>query len=93
MGRNIVKHRSFDFAINIGRLFRLWTTQKNGNILCKQLLPAGSRLGAMGRKIKTIPSIKTKINSVDVSDLKPGLYHMSLECDETILATTKFVKQ
>ncbi len=44
---NILKEKSFGFAIRIVNLYKFLTTEKNEYILSKQILRSGTSIGAM----------------------------------------------
>ncbi|MBF4518817.1 four helix bundle protein [Flavobacterium sp. ANB] len=50
MKNNIVKNRSFDFAIRIVKLYQYLCNEKKEFILSKQLLRSGTSIGAMVRE-------------------------------------------
>lgn len=50
MKENIVKNKSFDFAIHIVRLYQYLSTEKKEFTLSKQLLRSGTSIGAMIRE-------------------------------------------
>lgn len=50
MKNNIVKGKSFDFAIRIVKLYQYLSTNKKEFILSKQLLRSGTSIGAMIRE-------------------------------------------
>ena len=50
MKKNIIKDKSFDFAIRIVKLYQYLTTEKNEYVLSKQLLRSGTSVGAMVRE-------------------------------------------
>jgi len=50
MKNNIVKDKSFDFAIRIVKLYQYLSSNKNEFILSKQLLRSGTSIGAMIRE-------------------------------------------
>ena len=50
MKENIVKNKSFDFAIRIVRLYQYLSTEKKEFTLSKQLLRSGTSIGAMIRE-------------------------------------------
>jgi four helix bundle protein len=47
MKDNIVKNKSFEFAIRIVKLYRYLQSEKNEFVLSKQLLRSGTAVGAM----------------------------------------------
>ena len=50
MGDNIVKTKSFEFAIRVVKLFRYLQEEKKEYILSKQLLRSGTAVGALIRE-------------------------------------------
>ncbi|MBW4361260.1 four helix bundle protein [Flavobacterium taihuense] len=50
MKNNIVKNKSFDFAIRIVRLYQYLNSNKKEFVLSKQLLRSGTSIGAMIRE-------------------------------------------
>jgi four helix bundle protein len=50
MKNNIVKDKSFDFAIRIVKLYQYLSSSKKEFILSKQLLRSGTSIGAMIRE-------------------------------------------
>lgn len=46
MKENVVKDKSFDFAVRIVNLYKYLTTEKNEFILSKQVLRSGTSIGA-----------------------------------------------
>ena len=50
MGRNIVKDKSFDFAVRIVNLSKYLTEQKREYVLSKQTLRSGTAIGALIRE-------------------------------------------
>jgi four helix bundle protein len=47
MNKNILKEKSFQFALNIVKLFKYLSTEKKEYILSKQLLRSGTAIGAL----------------------------------------------
>ncbi len=50
MKENIIKNKSFDFAVRIVKLYQYLCEQKKEFVLAKQLLRAGTSVGAMVRE-------------------------------------------
>ena len=50
MKNNIIKDKSFDFAIRIVRLYQYLNSNKKEFVLSKQLLRSGTSIGAMIRE-------------------------------------------
>ena len=74
---NIVREKSFKFAIRIVRLYQFLTNTQNSNrelILSKQVLRSGTSVGA---------NIRESRNAQTVKDFLTKLYIASKEADET----------
>jgi four helix bundle protein len=50
MKKNVVKRKSFDFALEIIRLYKILINQNKEYVLSKQLLKSGTSIGAMVRE-------------------------------------------
>jgi four helix bundle protein len=50
MKENIIKNKSFDFAVRIVKLNQYLCNSKKGFVLSKQLLRSGTSVGAMVRE-------------------------------------------
>ena len=50
MKSNIIKTKSFDFALRIVKLYQYLTDSKNEYVLSKQLLRSGTAIGALVRE-------------------------------------------
>lgn len=64
MGANIIVDKSFTFAIKVVNLYKNLTNQKKEYILSKQLLRAGTSIGA---------NVREGINGVSKADFKNKL--------------------
>ena len=74
---NIVREKSFKFAVRVVKLFQYLTNVKNSNrelILSKQVLRSGTSVGA---------NIRESRNAQTVKDFLTKLYIASKEADET----------
>lgn len=49
-GKNIVKDKSFDFAVRVVRLYQYLLKEKKEPVLSKQILRSGTSVGAMVRE-------------------------------------------
>ncbi|WP_422110778.1 four helix bundle protein [Candidatus Synechococcus calcipolaris] len=56
MGRNIVKDKSFDFAVRIVNLSKYLTEQKREYVLSRQILRSGTAVGALIREAEQAES-------------------------------------
>lgn len=73
--RNILKDKSFYFAIRIVNLYKHLTKSKNEFVLSKQLLRSGTAIGALTREAQ---------NAESKADFVHKLAIAQKECDETI---------
>ena len=74
---NVVREKSFKFAVRIVRLYQFITNTQNSNrelILSKQVLRSGTSVGA---------NIRESRNAQTVKDFLTKLYIASKEADET----------
>ena len=62
---NIIEDKSFDFAVRIVNLSKYLKSEKNEHILSKQLLRAGTSIGANvseAQKAQSTPDFNSKMN-------------------------------
>ncbi len=69
MKENIVKTKSFAFAVRIVKLYQYLVTGKNEYVLSKQLLRSGTSVGAI-------------IREVEHSESKPDFIHKMAICSK-----------
>ena len=74
MKENIVKTKSFDFAIRIVKLSQYLQAEKKEYVLSKQLLRSGTSVGAMAREAEHAESKQDFIHKMAVAQK---------ECNET----------
>ena len=73
--RNILKDKSFAFAVRVIRLYQYLAEKKKEYVLSKQLLRSGTAIGALVREAQNAESTKDFIHKLGISQK---------ECDETI---------
>ena len=73
--RNILKDKSFAFAVRVIRLYQYLAEKKKEYVLSKQLLRSGTSIGALVREAQNAESTKDFIHKLGISQK---------ECDETI---------
>ena len=80
MKKNIVKDKSFDFAIRIVKLYQYLTTEKNEYVLSKQLLRSGTSVGAMVRESEHAESKADFIHKLSIAQKESNetLYWLEL---------------
>jgi len=87
MRENVVKTKSFEFAIKIVDLYRILTTEHKEYVMSKQLLRSGTAIGALVRESQNAESSKDFIHKMGIAQK---------ECDESLywlelLQTTKYI--
>jgi len=88
MKENVVKEKSFRFAVNMVMLFKTIQESKREFVISKQLLRSGTSIGA---------NIREGLNAESKQDFIHKLGIAQKECDETIywlelLQVTGFIK-
>jgi four helix bundle protein len=73
--KNVIKHKSFLFAIRIIKLYQYLCEVKKEFILSKQLLRSGTAIGALVRESQNAESKADFIHKLSIAQK---------ECDETI---------
>lgn len=73
--KNVLKDKSFNFAIRIINLFKYLSTSRNEYVLSKQLLRSGTAIGAL---------IRESQNAESKADFVHKLAIAQKECDESI---------
>ncbi len=88
MRENIIKEKSFKFAVRIVNLYKLLTTERKEFIMSKQLMRSGTSIGA---------NIREAQNGESKADFIHKLGIAQKEADETLywlelLAETKYLQ-
>lgn len=73
--QNIIREKSFDFALRIIKLYKYLCTEKQEYILSKQLLRSGTSIGAMQRESEHAESTSDFIHKLAIAQK---------ECNETL---------
>ncbi len=84
---NLIKDKSFAFAVSIVLLYKELSTKQHEYVLSKQLLKSGTSIGA---------NVREALNAESKADFIHKLAIAQKECDETIywlelLAETNFI--
>jgi four helix bundle protein len=74
-GDNIIKKKSFAFAVRIVNLYKILTNERKEFVMSKQLLRSGTSVGA---------NIREALNAQSKPDFVHKLAISQKECDETI---------
>ncbi|MDL2265719.1 four helix bundle protein [Parabacteroides sp. OttesenSCG-928-G21] len=88
MRRNVIKEKSFKFAVRIVELYK-FLSERNEYVLSKQLLRSGTSVGA---------NVRESINAQSSADFIHKLSIAQKECDESIywlelLYKTNFISE
>lgn len=67
MADNIIKKKSFDFALRIIKLFQFLKDDKKEYVLSKQLLRSGTAIGALIRESEQAESKKDFIHKLSIA--------------------------
>jgi four helix bundle protein len=65
--KNIIKDKSFSFALRIVKAYKYLTKEKNEFVLSKQLLRCGTAIGALAREAEYAQSLPDFINKMTVA--------------------------
>ncbi len=92
MRKNIIKDKSFGFAIRIVRLYQFLISEKKEYIISKQLLRSGTSVGAMVREAEHAESksdFKHKL-SIAQKEINESIYWLELLKETNYLNETEF---
>ncbi len=92
MKENIIKNKSFDFAIRVVKLFQFLTDSKKEYILSKQLLRSGTSVGAMVREAEHAESkadFKHKM-AIAQKEINESIYWLELLKETDYLSNEQF---
>lgn len=80
MKENIIKDKSFAFAIRIVKLYRFLCDEKKEFILSKQLLRAGTSIGAMIRESEFAETKKDFVHKLSIAqkEINETIYWIEL---------------
>lgn len=92
MKENIVKIKSFEFAVKIVRLYQQLKKEKKEFILSKQLLRSGTSVGAMVREAEHAETKKDFIHKLSVAqkEINETIYWLELLEATDYLSTDQF---
>jgi|SRR5690554_3853478 len=92
MSENVIKDRSFGFAIRIVRMYQYLTSEKKEYVLSKQLLRSGTGVGALVREAEHAES-KADFNhklSIAQKEINESIYWLELLKETDYLNTKEF---
>ncbi len=92
MRKNVIKDKSFDFAVRIVRLCQILVTDKKEFVLSKQLLRSGTSVGAMIREAEHAESkldFKHKL-SIAQKEINETIYWLELLKETNYISISDF---
>jgi four helix bundle protein len=92
MKENIIKNKSFDFAVRVVRLFQYLQTEKKEFILSKQLLRSGTSVGAMIRESEHSESKADFVHKLAIAqkEINETIYWLELLLATEYLSQSQF---
>jgi four helix bundle protein len=92
MKENILKEKSFKFAVRIVNLYKHLCEEKKEFVLSKQALRSGTSVGAMVREAEHSESKADFIHKMAVAqkEINETIYWLALMCETTFLSKKEF---
>ena len=92
MKENIVKSKSFGFAVRVVKLYKFLCEDKNEFVLSKQLLRSGSSVGAMVREAEHSESKADFVHKMAIAqkEMNESLYWLELLKETDYLTQHQF---
>ena len=92
MRKNVIKDKSFDFAVRVVQLYQFMVSEKKEFVLSKQLLRSGTSVGAMVREAEhaeSKPDFKHKL-SIAQKEINETIYWLELLQATDYLSLSEF---
>jgi len=92
MKENVVKNKSFGFAIRIVRLYQFLVAEKKEFVLSKQLLRSGTSVGAMVREAEHAETKKDFVHKMAIAqkEINESIYWLELLKETDYLSVNEF---
>ncbi len=92
MKENIIKNKSFNFAIRVVRLYQFLVTDKKEFVLSKQLLRSGTSVGALIREAEHAESRPDFIHKMAIAqkEINESLYWLEILTKTDYITTKQF---
>jgi four helix bundle protein len=92
MRENVVKKKSFAFAVRVVKLYQYLCEQKKEFVLSKQLLRSGTSVGAMLREAEHAESKNDFVHKMAIAqkELNETIYWLELLKETAYLTTLEF---
>ncbi|OYT15261.1 MAG: hypothetical protein B7C24_14005 [Bacteroidetes bacterium 4572_77] len=80
MSENIIKNKSFDFAVRVVKLYKFLCEDKKEYVLSKQLLRSGTSVGAMVREAEHAETKKDFVHKMAIAqkEINESIYWLEL---------------
>lgn len=92
MKENVLKDKSFRFAIRIVKLYKYLCDEKKEFVLSKQVLRSGTSVGAMVREAEHSESKADFVHKLAIAqkEINETLYWLELMCETEYISTKEF---
>ena len=92
MRENVIKNKSFGFAVRIVKLYKMLCEQKKEFVLSKQLLRSGTAVGALYREAEQAESKKDFIHKMAIAqkECNESMYWLELLKETDFLSVLEF---
>ncbi len=92
MSENIIKNKSFKFAIRIVKLYQFLVSEKKEYVLSKQLLRSGTSVGAMVREAEHSESKADFIHKMAIAqkEINESIYWLELLKETDYLSNEEY---
>jgi len=92
MRENVVKDKSFGFAIRVVKLYQFLVAEKKEYVLSKQLLRSGTSVGAMIREAEHAETKKDFIHKMAIAqkEINESIYWLELLKETDYLTVSEF---
>ena len=94
MGKNIVKDKSFAFAVRVVNCYKWLRAQKKEFVMSKQLLRSGTSVGAMIREAEYAETKKDFIHKMAIAqkEINESIYWLELLKETDYLTLDHFIE-
>ena len=92
MDKNIIRNKSFDFALKIVKLSQFLSSEKKEFVLSKQVLRSGTSVGAMVREAEHAETKKDFIHKMAIAqkEINETIYWLELLKETDYITEEKF---
>ena len=92
MKDNVLKNKSFRFAVRIVKLYKYLCDEKKEFVLSKQVLRSGTSVGALVREAEHAESKADFVHKLAIAqkEINETIYWMELMCEAEYISTKEF---